>query len=269
MSQQLSNPHYLYLHSGIATQNQIKTYIESLLLQFEKCLHVKLNKEFLVNTVTKFDGTPLNHSYVWFRSVQSADLFLNKDLDGKERFTEYPDPNHDTSEEEIRYEEFMALPTPIGARWEDLVEMEETLKLKTIQNTIKIPKERFIPFCGIEPNAEQKLKHPDLKLIDIDFFHCKINGRRNLSTSKLFAIHVAKDVTEAQIRKHFEPFVTKKDAHDKKDYPLVHIDRKSNPHSVIVSYSPGSMDGIFALCMVKKIAVNEKCTLNFDLYREN
>lgn len=266
---QLSNRHYLYLHSSIATQTQVYQYIQSLMEEFEKVLNVKLNKEFIVNTVHKYDGTPLKHSFVWFKSIQSAELFLNKDLEGKDRAEEYPDPNHDTSEEEKRFQEFMNSPTPVDARWEDLVDEEEMLYNKTIKNKIKKPQNPLIQYPGITPSSDQLEKNPDLQNIDVEFYSCKVYGKPNCSYHKLFAIHVAKDVSEAQIRKHFIPFATTKNVHEKKDYPLVHIDRKSNPHSVTISYCPGSMDAVFALCMVKKVFVQDKCTLNFDLYREN
>lgn len=270
---QLSNHHYLYLHSSIATQAQVHAYIASLIESFEKVLQVKLDKEFIVNSVFKFDGTPLKHSYVWFKSVQTADLFLNKDLQGKDRIDEFPDPDHDTSKEERLFQEFLAAPTPIGAKWVDLVEEEEKLYKKTLKIMIQRPKTRLVSLPGIVPSIEQKTKDPSLEKIDVEFYPCKIFGRSNVSYNKLFAIHVAKDVTESQIRKHFEPFAITKSTTScgkhTKEYPHVYIDRKSNPNSVTVSYHPGSMDGIFALCMVKRVAVNEKCTLNFDLYREN
>jgi hypothetical protein len=267
---QLSNPHYLYLHSSIATQNQVQNYIMSLIEKFEIAFDTKLNKEFIVNTVTKFDGTPLKHSYVWFKSEVVAGLFLNKDLEGKDRVEQYPDPNHDTSEADKKFQEFMNESIPVGTRWVDLVDEEEQLYKNTIKKIISRPKESLVPFEGIEPTPEQKLKNPDLGMISVEFYPCKITGRSNVSYSKLFAVHVAKDVTEAQIRKHFEPFSTNKSCNTKKqEYPIVQIDRKSNPHSVTVNYCPTTMDGIFALCMIKKLVIHEKCTLNFDLYRQN
>lgn len=267
---QLYNPHYLYLHSGIATQSQVKSYILSLIDQFEVVLGTKLNKEFIVNTVTKFDGTPLKHSYVWFKSESVAGLFLNKDLEGNDRVEQYPDPNHDTTESEKKFQEFMSESFPLGAKWVDLVETEEQLYRNTIKKLITRPKECLVPFVGIIPTEDQKLKNPDMGMISVEFYTCKINGRSNVSYSKLFAVHVAKDVTEAQIRKYFEPFATNKSYNTKKqEYPIVQIDRKSNPHSVTVNYCPSTMDGIFALSMVKKVVIHERCTLNFDLYRQN
>ncbi len=275
---QISNPHYLYLHSSIATQNQVQRYIMSLIEKFEIAYDTKLNKEFIVNTVTKFDGTLLKHSYVWFKSEVVAGLFLNKDLEGKDRVEQHPDPSHDTSEAEKKLQEFMCESFPIGAKWVDLVDVEEQLYKNTIKKMISRPKECLVHFEGIEPTPEQKLKNPDLDRISVEFYPCKINspsdyrnsGRSNISYSKLFAVHVAKDVTEAKIRKYFEPFATNKSCNTKKqEYPIVQIDRKSNPHSVTVNYCPSTMDGIFALCMIKKLVIHEKCTLNFDLYRQN
>ena len=267
---QLSNPHYLYLHSSIASQAQVKSYILMLIQKFEKTLGTKLEKDFIVNTVTKFNGTPLRHSYVWFKSVQTAGLFINKDLEGKDRVEEVPDPEHDTSLAIKEYQEFLGTPTPIGARWEDLVDIEE----KLLKNTIRRNVQRVLPplftFPLIEPTEQQKTNFPDVENIEISFFPYKIPSRSNVSFNKLYATHVARDVSESQIRKYFEPFATSRVSdHQNVTYPKVYIDRKANPNSVTVSYTPGSLDGIFALCMIKKIVISEKCTLNFDLYREN
>jgi hypothetical protein len=267
---QLTNPNYLYLHSSIASQSQVEEYIKQCLNQFEKVLGVKLNKEFIVNTVTKFDGMPLKHSFVWFKKVQTAELFLNKDLDGKERVEEFPDPDHDTSQDEKRLQEFLMRPTAPGERWEHLVEEEEILTRRTQKCMIKRPMKPLIEFTTIPATPEQLAKWSDQSQIEISFYPCKIQPRPGYSHSKLFAVHVSKDISESQIRKYFDPFSSvKKDKDSKKEYPLVHIDRKSSPNSVTVMYQPFSMDAVFAINMIRKLYVNEKCTLNFDLYREN
>ena len=270
---QLSNPHYLYLFTSVATQEQVTSYIANLLCSFEETLNFKLDKTFIVNTVFKYDGTPCKHSYVWFKSVQTAGLFLNKDLDGKDRMTEIPDPEQDTTQAEIDYYNFMMAPTPMGARWEDLVETEEKLLKRTHKIMVQKPLPFYITFPGFPLNEEQRLLYPDIEKVEVEFYPCKLFGRPNVSYNKLYAVHVSKDVSESQIRKHFEPFASIKSncTHQRgaKEYPLVHIDRKSNPNAVLVSYHPTTMDGLFALCMVKKIVLTEKCTLNFDLYREN
>jgi hypothetical protein len=273
---QLSNPHYLYLHSSIATQAQVKSYILMLIQKFEKTLGAKLEKEFIVNTVTKYNGTPLRHSYVWFKSAQTAGLFINKDLQGNDRVEEVPDQEHDTSLAIKEYQDFLGTPSPIGARWEDLVDIEEKLLKNTIRRNVQRVLPPIISFPVIEPTEQQKTNFPEVQNIEISFFPYKITSKSNVSFNRLFATHVAKDITEGQIRKYFEPFATtvsephkKEDASQKRIYPKIYIDRKTSPNSVTVSYSPGSLDGIFALCMIKKITISEKCTLNFDLYREN
>jgi hypothetical protein len=233
---------------------------------FESYYGRKFNKEFIVNTVTKYDGTPLKHSYVFFKSEQLANLFINKDLDGNDRIIEMPDPDHDTTQDIKNFQDFMMKPTPTPCDWVELVEEEEVLYRKTIQRNVRRPLVPVVNMGTVCPTPEQKDRHPDITEITVTFFPCKIPVKAGYSYSKLYAIHVSKDVSDSQIRKHFEPFSTSKK--DKK-YPIIYIDRKNNPTSVTVSFEPCSFDGIFALVMAKKLIVSEKCTLNFDLYREN
>lgn len=262
----ISNPHYLYLHSSIATQSQVTELIQKTIRSFESYYDKKFNKEFVVNTVTKYDGTPLKHSYVFFKSDLLANLFINKDIEGNERTVEMPDPDHDVSQDVKLFNDFMMAPTPLGCSWVDLVEQEEDLYKKTIQRNVKRALPPVVSIGTIEPTPEQRSKYPDISEIVVTFYPCRIPVRSGYSFSKLYAVHVSKDVTDSQIRRHFEPFSTSKK--DKK-YPIVYIDRKSNPSCVTVSFDSCTFDGIFALVMAKKLVISEKCTLNFDLYREN
>lgn len=279
----ITNPHFLYLHSSIATQKQVYDYIQRCIGLFEEFLGEKLDRDIIVNTVTKYDGTPLKHSYVWCRSVEVVNLLLNRTKDGVER-TEYaPDPEHDTTEAEKELFDFFMTPTPLDCLWEDLVEEEERLVAKTVKRNVKREMKPLVDFGKIEMTEEQKKKYlenlesksntsidivPSTE-INVKMFHLSIPIRSGYSHHRLFALHVTKDVGEQQLRKYFEPYSSpKKNVYDKKNYPVIYIDRKSNPTCVTISYQPGTYDAIFALLMNKKIMISEKCMLNFELFRE-
>lgn len=265
-----TNPQYLYLHSSIATQKQVYEYTQKCISQLEQVLGEPLNHEIYVNTVTKYDGTPLKHSYIWFKSPEVAYLLLNKNKDGSERVEECVDPNHDTTEAEKELETFFLTPNTQGVSWVDLVEIEEKLVAKTVKRMIKKQKEPLIKFENIELTPEQKEKYPTMNHIEITFYHIKIPSKYGFSCNKMIANYVPRDITEQDIRVHLERYCSeKRDPRDKKNYPIVHIDRKSNPSNVLVMFPPSSTDAIFACLMVKRLAVSEKCVLNFDLYREN
>lgn len=264
----ISNPNFLYLHSSIATQSQVYTYIIKSINLLEEYFEEKFDKEIIVNTVTKYDGTPLKHSYVWCRSVEVVNLLLNRTKEGVDRVEEYPDPDHDTTEDEQRVVDFFDTPTPIDCDWVKLVEEEEYLISKTIKRKIQRPMKPFVDFGTIEMTQEQKKKYPDMSTIQIKYFPLKIPIKSGYSSNRLFALHITKDVTEKQIRKLFEPYVTEsKNSLDKKEYPTIYIDRKTNPTSVSITYHPSSFDGLFASLMNKKVVISDKCTLNFELYR--
>ena len=266
---QTTNPHFLYLHSSIATQLQVYDYIQRCIGLFEEYFNEKFNREVIVNVVTKYDGTPLNHSYVWCKSVEVVNLLLNRTKDGIDRTEDYPDPEHDTTEAEEELVQFFMQSTPLDCSWVDLVEEEEMLVSKTMKRLIKRQMKPLVDFGVIEMTLEQKTKYPDMKDIHVKFMPLRVPVRAGYCYHKLFANHISKDVTDNQIKKYFEPFCSeKKNVHDKRNYPIINIDRKSNPTSVMVTYQPASMDGVFAVLMNKKVVLSEKCTLNFDLYRE-
>ena len=264
----ISNPNFLYLHSSIATQDQVYTYVMKSIQLLEEYFEEKLDKEIIVNTVTKYDRTPLKHSYVWCRSVEVVNLLLNRTKEGIDRVEEYPDPDHDTTEDEQRLIDFFLTPTPIDCCWVKLVEEEEYLVSKTVKRKVERPMKPFVDFGTIEMTEEQKKKYSDMDVIHIKYFPLKIPIKSGLSTNRLFALHITKDVTEKQIRKLFEPYASENKNSDKKDYPIVYIDRKTNPTSVSVTYHPFSFDGIFAFLMNKRVFISDKCTLNFELYRQ-
>jgi hypothetical protein len=265
-----TNPQYLYLHSSIATQKQVYDYTQNCISKLEEFLGVSLNREIHVNTVTKYDGTPLKHSYIWLKSPEVAYLLLNKNMDGTERTEEIEDPTHDTTEAEQELEEFMNSDDHTILSWAEAADKEDELVAKTVKRKIKKQKQPLVSFGNIEMTSEQKEKYPNMNHIEITFYHVKASTRFGFSNTKLIANFVPKDVTEQDIRIHLERYCTeKKDQRDKKNYPLVHIERKSNPSNVLVTYPPGTNDALFACLMVKRLAVSEKCVLNFDLYREN
>ena len=265
-----TNPNYLYLHSSIATQKQVQDYTMQCIEKLEKFLGEHLNKDIFVNTVTKYDGTPLKHSYIWFKSAETANLLLNKNKDGSDRMEECIDPTHDTTEAEKELEQFFLTPNQSGVSWGEMVEIEEKLMSKTVKRTIKKTKEPLVKFGSIEMTQEQKAQNPNKENIEITFYPIKIPSRYGYSTSKLLAHFVPKDVSEHDIRVHMERYsIDKRETRDKKNYPLVHIDRKSNPSNVLVTFNPLGNDAIFACLMVKRLVISEKCILNFDLFKEN
>jgi hypothetical protein len=265
---QISNPHYLYAHSSVATQSQLVQYIHRCLDRLDQFFGMKLDREFQVNTVTKYDGTPLLHSYIWVKDIKVANLLINKTIDGKERTEELEDPEHDTTEDEKRLQDFYQTATPMNASWVSLVEEEENLIVKTKKRTIFRPLPHYVSFGTIEPTSEQKIKYPDIKEIVISFFDCSIRLKSGFSYTKLYANHCPKDITEKQIRKYFEKYVPdQKDPHGKKSYPLIQIDRKSTNGSILLTFQPCSFDVFFIILMAKRAIIDEH-VLNFELYKE-
>ena len=265
---QINNPHYIYAHTSVATQSQVVEYIQRCLDRLDAYFDIKLDREFQVNTVQKYDGTPLVHSYIWVRSLEVANLLLNKTRDGQERMEEFPDPEHDTTEDEERLQTFYGIPTPLNAKWEDLVEEEEILVNKSKKRTISRPLPYVVDFGVVEPTDEQKIKCPDVKEIQISFYPCRMPLKSGYYYNKLYANHCHADVQEKSIRKYFEKFVPEqKDPHSKKTYPLIHIDRKSGNGSVMVTFEPSTMDAFFIHLMSKKITIDSH-VLNFELFKE-
>jgi hypothetical protein len=266
MVSHITNPHYLYLHTSIATQTQVFDYLQRGLNELEKYYERKFDRELMVNTIFKYDGTPLKHSYVWCRSIETANVLCNKTPDGVERAEDVEDPDHDTSEAEKNLVEFLDQSHPYGTSWVDLVEEEERLTKKTKKITIKRSMNPVVDFGIIPLNQEQVEKYAsEYQHIPIKIFPVSVPTRSGYSSNRLFAYHNFRDLDENKIRKHFEKYAThKKDPFDKKNYPTIFIDKRNNPTYITISFHPSSNDGIFALLMNKKLVLSDKCVLNFD-----
>lgn len=266
MSDNIINPHFLYLHTSIATQSQVFDYLQRALDALEKYYGKKFDREMLVNTVFKYDGTPLKHSYVWCKSVETANVLLNRTPDGQERCEEVEIEDDDTREAEKRLSDFMNHSHPYGTSWVALVQEEEKLTNAIKRNKIKRSLSPVVDFGSISLNEEQINKYKDqYENIQVKIFSAAVPRRPGYSTNRLFAYHHFRDLDENQIRKHFERYNThKKDPHDKKVYPSIYIDRRNSPTYITVSYHPSSTDGVFALLMNKKLYLSEKCVLSFD-----
>jgi hypothetical protein len=267
MSDKVNNPHYLYLHTSIATQSQVKDYILRALDALEEYYGRKFDREIVVNTIFKFDGTPLKHSYVWCHSVETANVLLNKTPEGVERVEEIEVEDDDFREAEKRLSDFLNESHPPGTSWVDLVEEEEYLNNQIKKNKIIRSLKPVVDFGSIQLNDEQLSKYPgQYENIPVKIFAMSCPLKYGYSTHRLFAYHNFRDLDENQIRKKFEKYAThKKDPFDKKNYPIIYIDRRNSPTYITVTFHPSSNDGIFALLMNKKLQLSEKCVLNFEL----
>jgi hypothetical protein len=267
MSETVSNPHFLYCHTSIATQTQVYDYLQRALGALEKFYGKKFDREMLVNTIFKYDGTPLKHSYVWCRSVETTNVLLNKTPEGQERCEEVEIEDDDTRMAEQKLHEFMITPYPTGASWVEMVDEEERLFNNTKLNKIKRSLKPVVDFGSIPLSEEQMAQYASqYESIPVKIFPVSVPYRSGYSTNRMFAYHHFRDLDENQIRKHFEKYaVHKKDPHDKKNYPLVFVDRRNSPTYVTVTFHPSSTDGLFAMLMNKKLVMSEKCVLSFEL----
>lgn len=266
MSDNYTNPHFLYLHTSIATQNQVTEYLQRALNALEKYYGKKFDREIMVNTIFKYDGTPLKHSYVWCRSIETANVLINKTPEGQERTEEVEVEDEDTREAEKKLYDFLMKSHPPGTSWVKLVEEEENLVNAAKRNKIIRSLKPVVDFGTIPLDSDQAVKYKDqYESIPVKIFPVGVPRRPGYSTNRLFAYHNFRDLDENQIRKQFEKFNThKKDPHDKKSYPSVFVDRRNNPTYITVSFHPSSTDGVFALLMNKKLYLSEKCVLSFE-----
>jgi hypothetical protein len=263
----LHNPHFLYLHSSIANQTQVYDYLQRALNALERYYKKKFDREIIVNTVVKYDGTPLKHSYVWCRSVETANILCNKTPEGQERYEEVEVEDDDSREAEKKLIDFLQMSHPSGTSWVELVEEEERLDNLIRRNKVKRSLTTVVDFGTIPLSEDQMVKYSqEYESIPVKVFPVGLPSRTGFSSNRLFAYHNSRDIDENQIRKHFEKYAThKKDPFDKKNYPTVYVDRRSHPTYITVSFHPSSNDGIFALLMNKKLSLSDKCLLSFDL----
>lgn len=278
MTTRYHHNHFLYVETGIATNDQL---INSLTSSFasNKSLLKNISLKFQTNIVTKNDGTTFGYGYLWVEDIKLYNILIGKNEDGSERVSIVDDSSWKPDPSIIKQkQDLIKFGIPKGMSWYDATEKEDYLDKMLESPKIKI---NLPPLLIINPfiyTDIQKLKDPSKTSHNFVFHPATIAPKDDIiSTYKIFCPFVPKNLSEKDFKNIFEKFSTSKtiisipDINGKRiqtSYPIISIDRKKQTHTAIISFDPSTYDALFALLMTRKFILPGSCTLYFDHFKE-
>jgi RecG-like helicase len=273
MSNQLTNPHFLYVECGPANESDIRYCIDKSMSDICEMFSQK-PCEYVVNIII-INGTKFGYAYVWFKVKNFANILTGLNPDGSKRVemkervvktltSDNMPPideekwNNMTEEErwqqnkkDIGEEMFR---TDIKPDWAMMsANKEETI---TIQEYHSLPSlVKSYPFTLTDTHKEEwenipfdeKLPVPDLLYVNISRARVTLDYR--FDSRKLVAIKVAPWVTEKILHNYLDKYSSYK------DYPIINLDRKKN--IVTIEYEPKSHEAAFVKLMVTKLPISD------------
>lgn len=79
------NDHYLYIRTGVATEDQLKKSLESAIRRIGYSCRYKINFVMIKDKITH-KNIYSGHSYVWLSNVKVSYILTNRNCNGSERF---------------------------------------------------------------------------------------------------------------------------------------------------------------------------------------
>lgn len=278
MTTRYHHTHFLYVETGIATNEQL---INSLTSTFSshKSLLKNISLQFQTNIVTKNDGTTFGYGYLWVEDVKLYNILTGKNEDGSERITLVNDSSWKPDPLIIKQkQDWIQFGIPKGMSWYDATEKEEYLDKMLEPPQIKINLPPLLQINPFKYTDSQKLKDPSKTSDNFVFHPATISPKEDsISTYKIFCPFVPKNLTEKDFNNIFDKFSTSQHKVSIPDhtgkriqssYPTISIDRKKQTHTAIITFDPTSYDALFALLMTRKLILPGVCTLYFDHFKE-
>jgi hypothetical protein len=277
MTTRYSHTHFLYVQTGIATNEQLVNSLTSS-FSLNKNLLKNISLKFQTNIVTKNDGTTFGYGYLWVEDVKLYYILIGKNEDGSDRVnivndsSWIPDPNIVKQKQDwVKYG------IPPGMSWYDATEKEDYLDSLLEPPKIKV---NLPPLFTIQPftyTEEQMKKDPSKTKDNFVFYPATISPKEDIiSTYRIFCPFVPKNLTEKDFRNIFEKFSTSHHKIHNTDstgtktstYPTISIDKKKQTSTAIISFDPTTFDALFALLMTRKTNIPGIGTLYFDHFKE-
>ena len=226
----ISEPGYLFIHSGVLEKEQIDKCFQDLIEQL-----ISLNPEeykdikFLINVVKNKEGVKYGHSYGWINKKDVFNALLGKNLDGSERIEYIDDENWEPPKED--YYEAMK---KAGDDWGDQADIEKKYK----RPKIKIELDPLISLSAIEYTEDQYNEvKKESKYGFMELFETKLSHKTG-KLNTLFSNDIPSWIDEKYLFDFFKKFEKNKDQHyDKKTkkkfcYPVVKIKSKKELRDV-------------------------------------
>lgn len=249
---QYSNPHFVHVNTGVATEEQFNRSIRET-IEFAKHHGLPHNTKYKLSMIS---GKKFGYGYIWFTNVQFANMLLGKNPDGSSR-----------------YEIIPWKPNPHSRLWSDIADIADP----------PIYRRHADPILGLMPYIMTEEQKVLAEANDIDVFTSEkgelygtyrcVEGFTSDPTDEfhkniLFATNIPANIRDVDLKALFLPFVSSSN----KEYPKVQFINSWNGNSrnVTVTFDPKTTDALFAGKMARKISFitkDAKLLLRFYLYQ--
>jgi len=249
-----ADEHTLYIISGAARNEDLKSAVFRAIKKYEKEHRRKLPCEIIANLIYDREGLPYGFGYLYLSNPQVYHMLLGKNPDGSERT--------EIIEKDLDYLPLSDLDFDIP--WFDWADAAEEIEIRSLPPLMTLPS-----FYYRKEQKEQlkklveKLKVSERKQLDPDQFDdtmCtfKLDAGLVKPVDEKYSAHIlcAQGVPEwltgKDIYNRFRRFVSNKNKNDRgKVYPLISINKKNK--MVFVEFDSNTRDAQFALLMTTKL----------------
>lgn len=254
----ISEPGYLFIHSGILENNQIEECIKDSI----KSLSENFNKKFTdikieINVVKNKEGKKFGHTYAWINNVEIFNALIGKNFDGSLRFEEVEDEDWEPPEKD--YSEALE---EAGGSWAKMADVEDLYTRPMIRKKL----DPLVTLPGIKYTEEQELETGS-KIGFLEIFDTKLSEKMG-KLNTIFSDNIPLWVTEELLLARFKKFnrddtiYMEKRTRNRFTYPIVKIKKKKNfreeKRFCTITFSPMCKNtATFLINLVKRVEIEE------------
>ena len=254
----ISEPGYLFIHSGPLEEEQVETSIRGAIAYLSENHDPSfVNTQVVVNVVKNKEGKKFGHTYAWIDCLPVFYALVGKNFDGSMRYKEVPDEDWEEPEED--YDEAIE---EAGGDWADEAEIDE----KYTRPMKRIDLEPIVTLPGIKFTEEQEKEvNSESKIGFLEIFETKISEKFG-KLNTIYSGDIPKWVTVDILLGHFKKFERDKTVYMEKKsrkkftYPIVKIKSKRDMgrdrYSCTITFSNMYKNtASFLLNLVKRVDV--------------
>lgn len=254
----ISEPGYLFIHSGVLENNQIEECLkDSINFLSENFDPDFKNTKIEINVVRNKEGKKYGHTYAWVSNDIVFNALIGKDFDGSDRIEMIEDEDWEPPEED-----YDTAIEAAGGSWAMMTEIGDKYRCPLIEKKL----EPLVTLPGIKYTEEQELETGS-KIGFLEIFDVKLTQRAG-KLNTIFSDNIPHWVTEKMLINRFKKFNKDSTVYfDKKSktrftYPVVKIKKKKNfreeKRFCTVTFSPLYKNtATFLINLVKRIEIED------------
>lgn len=257
----ISEPCYLFIHSGVLENFQIEECLKDSISFLSENFDEDFTDTLIeINVVKNKEGKKFGHTYAWVSNEMVFNALIGKNFDGSLRFEEVEDEDWEPPEKD--YSEAMK---EAGGSWAKMADVEDQYTRPYIRKEL----EPIVTLPGIKYNQEQlKEVEGGSQIGFLEIFDTKLTDRSG-KLNTIFSDNIPDWMTEEILLDRFKKFNKDKTVYMEKKtrnrftYPVVKIKKKRNSREdkkyCTVTFSPLHKNtASFLINLVKRVEfVNE------------